>query len=66
MKTGTIQLATKMQLKNETLNDREQYSFLNELHSVSEFVYRFIGNLKNRLKNKHENLLKIRLIKDEN
>ena len=66
MKTGTIQLATKMQLKNETLNDREQYSFLNELHSVPEFVYRFIGNSKNRLKNKHKNLLKRSLTKDEN
>ena len=34
----------------------EKYSSLNKLYSVTAFVYRFLCNLKNRIKNKHQNL----------
>ena len=35
----------------------EKYSSLNKLYSVTAFNYRFLCNLKNRIKNKHQNLL---------
>ena len=43
----------------------EKYSSLNKLYSVTGFVYKFIGNLKNRIKNKHENVLEGPLRREE-
>ena len=59
MKTETLQLITNTEYKDDitTLVDMEKYRSLNKLHSVTAFVYRFIGNLKNHIKNKHQNLL---------
>ena len=67
MKTESIQLATKTEYKGNitTLIDMEKYSSLNKLYSVTAFVYRFIGNLKSRIKNKHEHLLERSLTREE-
>ena len=62
-----MQLATQIEYKDDvtTLIDTEKYNSLNNLYSVTAFVYRFIGSLKNRIKNKHENLLEGPLARDE-
>ena len=67
MKAETMQLATQIEYKDDmtTLIDTEKYNSLNNLYSVTAFVYRFIGSLKNRIKNKHENLLEGPLARDE-
>ena len=59
MKTETLELVTKVEYKDDitTLIDMEKYSSLNKLYSVTAFNYRFLCNLKNRIKNKHQNLL---------
>ena len=59
MKTETLQLVTKIEYRDDitTLIDMEKYSSLNKLYSVTAFNYRFLCNLKNRIKNKHQNLL---------
>ena len=59
MEKETMHLATKIEYKGDiiTLIDMEKYISLNKLYSVAAFVYRLIGNLKNRKKNKHKNLL---------
>ena len=58
MKTETMQLATKIEYKDDitTLIPMEKYSFLNKFYSVTAFVYGFIGNWKSHIKNKNENL----------
>ena len=52
-------ISNKIEYKDRitTLIEMEKYSSLNRLYSVTSFVYRFISNLKNRITNKHENLL---------
>ena len=62
-----VQLATKIEYKDDiiTLTDMEKYSSLNKLYTVPAFVYRFIGNFKNRVKNKHKNLLEGPLTREE-
>ena len=60
MKTKTLQLVTNIEYKDDitTLIDMEKYSSLNKLYNGTAFVYRFkIYNLKNRIKNKRQNLL---------
>ena len=67
MKTETLQLVTKIEYKDDitTLIDMEKYSSLNKLYSVTAFVYRFLCNLKNRIKNKHQILLEGPLTTEE-
>ena len=59
IKTETLQLVTKIEYKGDitTLIDMEKYSTLNKLYSTTAIVYRFLYNLKSRIKNKHQNLL---------
>ena len=67
MKTETLQLVTKIEHKDDitTLIAMEKYSSLNKLYSVTAFVYRFLCNLKNSIKNKHQNLLEGPLTTEE-
>ena len=67
MKTETMQLATKIEYKDDvtTLADMEKHISLDKFCSVTAFVYRFIGNLKNCIKNKKENLLEGLLTREE-
>ena len=67
MKTETLQLVTKIEYKDDitTLIDMEKYTSLNKLYSVTAFVYRFLCNLKNRIKNKHQSLLEGPLTTEE-
>ena len=67
MKTETLQLVTKIEYKDDitTLIDMEKHSSLNKLDSVTAFAYRFLCNLKNRIKNKHQNLLEGPLTTEE-
>ena len=60
-------LAAKIEYKNDitTLIDIEKYSCLYKLYCVTASVYRFKGNLKNHIKNKHENLLERPLTREE-
>ena len=60
MKTETLQLVTKIEYKDDitTLIDMEKYSSLNKLYSVTAFDYRFLCNLKNRIKNKHQKFIR--------
>ena len=67
MKAETLQLVTKIEYKDDitTLIDMEKYSSLNKLDSVTAFAYRFLCSLKNRIKNKHQNLLEGPLTTEE-
>ena len=68
MKTETMQLATQIaEYKDDItiLISTVKSTSLNNLDSVTAFVYRFIGNLENSIKNKHEILLEGPLTKEE-